>query len=96
MVTKVTKGVTLAGDKKTYCSNKQDIILIESVCTKRCTKTRSCKTFTQDQREAIHQAFWSETNWDEKHAFAVSQVDIFDARKQKYDGRISQVILPES
>ena len=87
---KCYKGVTLVGGKTTYCSNKQDIILIESECTKRCTKTRSCKTLTQDQKEAIHQAFWSEMNWDEKRSFAVSQFDISDARKQKYDGRRSK------
>ena len=86
----VYKGIARVDGKKTYCLNKQNRILIDSDCTKRCTKTKSCKSIMQDQKEAIHQAFWSEMNWDEKRAFAVSHVDISDARKQTDDGRRSK------
>jgi len=86
----VYKGIARVDGKNTYCLNKQNRILIDSDCTKRCTKTRSCKLIMQDQREAIHQAFWSDMNWGEKRAFAVSHVDISDARKLKDDGRRSK------
>jgi len=63
----VYKGIARIDSKKTYCLNKQNKILIDSDCTKQCTQ-KSCKSITQAKREAIHHAFWSEMNWDNKRA----------------------------
>lgn len=73
---KSSKGVTKCNDGKVkYMKIRNERIMGEKTCTKRCDKKKMCNEISDRQRKKIFHEFWS-MNWDEKRIFVKGLIQI--------------------